>query len=105
MTPAINTDGPDSSPRVILVEKQGCWPFRRVRKHKSDPLNDLARRTLRPVPHPSYNDPIVVIHDGDAMKRSPGCEDITTLAQQLQEGSLFSAEDIAEAKRIQSGEL
>ena len=102
MTPPIN-DTSRQSPRVIIEEKHGCWPFRRVRKHRTTEMSDLARRTLRPQPHPSYNDPVVVIHDATALRRSQGCENIATLAQKLEQGTLFTDEDLAEAKRIQEG--
>jgi hypothetical protein len=100
LTPPIN-DAPRKAPEVIIVEKKGCWPFRRVRKHKSTPLNDLARRTL--TPHPSYNDPVIV-QISDGVKRSPGSEDIATLAMQLEQGTFFQ-QDLEEAKKIQAGSI
>jgi hypothetical protein len=92
MTTPIQTDS-KPSPRVIIEEKQGCWPFRRVRKHHSSELSTLARNTLRP--HPAYNDPVIV--------RSEGVENIAELSKQLEEGTFFAQKDIEEAKRIQEG--
>lgn len=106
MTPPIDTDGPRPPPTVIIEEKNGCWPFRRVRKHRTTPLTQLARSTLRPTPHPAYNDQIIVsTSEQDTFKRSPGSEDIAALAAALEKGTLFTEADIEEAKKIQRGEF
>ena len=85
MTP-IDQQSIKAVPAVKLQKNHGCWPFRRVCKHDKTELTDLAERTLKAKPHPSFNDQII---DIGALRRSQGHENISELTKQLEAGEFL----------------